>query len=69
MAHVLLASSHLEDIDGGVGADCRSIDVVIEGASRWALIHEVEVDGVSVQDLGIKTKQIERRVPVCACIA
>jgi hypothetical protein len=54
MTHCLLASTHFEDIDGGVGAEDGGVDDVVEGADGWALIHEVEVDGVAVEDLGVK---------------
>jgi len=68
VAHVFLSASHLKDVDGAVVADDGGIDVVVERADRWPLIDEVKVNGISIQDLGVKAKKIEGVISIGACI-
>lgn len=62
MAHLFLSPSHLENLNSPIRSNVRSINNVVERSNRWPHIHEVELNRITIQDLGIKTHKVEGTV-------
>jgi Holliday junction resolvase-like predicted endonuclease len=54
MAHAFLTAPHFKHINSRVSTNHGSIDVIVEWANWRTLVHEIEVDGVSIQNLSIE---------------
>jgi hypothetical protein len=64
MAHHFFSAPHLKHIDSGIYAQHRRVDIVVEGSNWWALVDEVELDSVTIKNLGIETQEVQRVVAI-----